>query len=401
MKIRFLIMNGYTVGGTVRTTLNTAAALARRHGHDVEIVSVYRRRATPYLPVDPAVTLRTLTDDAPEARRSRDADRRAGAVVRRRVENALAARPSRLVDRDEFRYDNFNLLTDAHLVRYIRSVRDGVLIGTRPALNLMIARFGRPGVLRIGQEHLYLGRHRKALRRQIRRHYPKLDVVAALTEHDAHDYQALVGGRTRIVRVPNAVPDVGGHRAHGDSKVVVSAGRLSIQKGFDRLIPAFAQVAAKHPDWTLKIFGSGKDADMLQSTIDELGMRDNIRLMGYTKRLQAQMAKSAIYVMSSRFEGFPMVLLEAMACGLPVVSFACRNGPRDLIDNDVNGLLVDNGDIDGLAAAIITLIEDPDRRRTFGQRALEVSDHYHIEDIADQWNLILRQEAAARAAATR
>jgi glycosyltransferase involved in cell wall biosynthesis len=398
VKIRFLIMNAYGMGGTIRTTHNTAATLARR-GHDVEIVSVYRRRNTSFLPVDPTVPVRALSDEAPEVRQEPDRNRRPVAVARRRVEEMLEARPSRLIDPEENRYSNFNLLTDARLLRFLRSVRDGVLVSTRPGLNLAVARFGRPEVVRVGQEHLHLAHHSRPLRRAIKKHYPSLDVVAPLTERDARDYRRLLGTSTRVIAMPNAVPDVGGARAHGDSKVVLAAGRLAVQKGFDRLIPAFAAVAAKHPDWTLKIFGSGPKKAELQRQIDDLGMRDRIRLMGYTRNLYGEMAESAIYVMSSRFEGFPMVLLEAMGCGLPVVSFDFRNGPEDLIEHDVSGLLVPRRDVDALAAALIKLIEDPQRRRAFGARGLEIAARYQIDEIAARWEQIFRQELAVREAA--
>jgi glycosyltransferase involved in cell wall biosynthesis len=399
LKIRFLIMNAYALGGTIRTTHNSAAALARR-GHAVEIVSVYRRRDDVQLPVDPAVTIRSLVDDAPEARARRDRSRRPGTIARRRVEDMLEARPSRLIDAEDFRYDTFNLLTDVHLLRFIRSVRDGVLVGTRAGLNLAIARFARPEVVRLAQEHLYLAIYNEQMRESIAQHYPRLDVLAALTERDARDYRRLLGTGTRVIRVPNAVTDTHGARADHDSKVVIAAGRLVRQKGFERLVSAFATVAAKHPDWTLKIFGEGDKQEELQQQIDDLGMQEHIRLMGFITDVHAEMARAAIYVMSSRFEGFPMVLLEAMGCGMPVVSFRCPNGPEDLIEHDVSGLLVRKGDVDGLAAAIIKLIEDPERRRAFGARALAEAQHYHIDEIAGRWERIFRQELAVKAATT-
>jgi glycosyltransferase involved in cell wall biosynthesis len=301
-----------------------------------------------------------------------------------------------LIPPTEFRYANFNRLTDARLLRFVRGVRDGILVSTRPGLNLVVAQYGRPEVVRIGQEHLYLSIYKKPLREAIRQHYPRLDLVAALTERDARDYRRLLGTGTRVVRMPNAVTHVRSAPAGSDSKVVIAVGRLVRQKGFDRLIPAFAKVVAAHPDWTLKIFGAGPLHDDLQRQIDDLGMRDHIRLMGFTDDVHGEMAKASLYVLSSRFEGFPMVLLEAMGCGMPVVAFRCPNGPEDLIEHDVSGLLVPTGDVDGLGAAISQLIEDPERRRMFAARALEVAGHYQIDEIAARWEQLFHQELAVR-----
>ena len=163
-----------------------------------------------------------------------------------------------------------------------------------------------------------------------------------LTERDAEDYRAVLGGRVRVVRVPNAARDPGTRRA-GDAKVVVAAGRLTRQKGFDLLVDAYAQVAHRYPDWQLHIYGSGEERGRLLAQIHRLGLERQVRLMGYSGTLSEQLSQAALYVMSSRVEGFPMVLLEAMAVGLPVVSFDCPNGPADLVRQGTNGVLVRAG----------------------------------------------------------
>ena len=394
MKVYFLIMNAYSTGGTIRTTFTTASALAEHH--DVEIVSVYRRRNEPRFDLDPRVRLRALSDESPERRQRLASDRRPHRQLQRLLTHWLRWRPSRLIFKGDVRHPNFSLLTDVKLYRFLRSVRDGVLISTRPGLNLAVARWARPGVVRVAQEHLYVARYKPPLRERISRHYPHLDMVSALTERDAEDYRSLLGDSTRIVCMPNAVPDNVGARASGDSKVVISAGRLTRQKGFDRLIPAFAKVAAEHPGWKLRIFGSGELREQLQKQIDDLELQDNVELMGFTDQLYQEMSGAAMYVMSSRFEGFPMVLLEAMGCGLPVVSFDCPNGPRDLVTEGVDGLIVDNGDIDGLTAAISTLISDDERRQTMGRAALKTAEQYASGVLGAKWERLLTELAAGK-----
>lgn len=395
MKIRFLIANGYPAGGTIRTTINTANALSAR-GHDVEIVSVLRRRNLPAFSIDPEVRMRPLVDTSEAAaRHSRWLE--PFATKRDALRERLLARPSVLIHKTDVRYSTFNLYSDIALLRFLRSVKDGVLVGTRPALNLAIARFVRPSVIRIGQEHLHRDKHRPNLKASFMKYYPRLDAFTTLTPADAVAYRQMLGHNARILSMPNAAPDMGGVRAALDNKIVVAAGRLTRQKGFDMLIPAFAEVAAKHPDWQLQIYGGGERRPELESRIADLDVGDNVKLMGFTKRLPQKFGEASLYVLSSRFEGFPMVLLEAMMCGLPPVAFDCPTGPRDLIEHGTDGLIVPFGDIDALAAAIIELIEDTERRKAFGARAYEkAQQQYTTPAIAERWEQLFDDIARRR-----
>ena len=390
MKIRYLINNAYASGGTVRTTLNMANGLSRR-GHDVEIISLRRLRDDPLYPVDPDVRLRPLVDQTEEPGPT-GVTGRGGAALRQ----TMIDRPSRLAHRQDSRYDTFNLYGDVQLLRVLRSVRDGVLVGTRPALNLAVARYARKSVVRVGQEHVHLSRREAELRDAIRRYYPRLDALTALTPSDAREYQRLLGDTQRVVAIPNAAPDMGGVRAPLDSKVVIAAGRLTAAKGFGMLIRAFAKVVAKHPDWTLHIFGEGDKEAALRSRIEGLGLGDNVLLKGFTQQLPQEMGKASIYALSSKFEGFPMVLLEAMMCGLPPVAFDCPTGPRDLIDNGTDGLLVPHLNVKRLARGIITLIEDPQRRVAMGAAAYEKAQQFGTPVLAQRWEELFEQAAQRR-----
>jgi glycosyltransferase involved in cell wall biosynthesis len=389
MKIRFLLMNAFAVGGTIRTTFTTSGELAAL-GHDVEIMSVFRRRADTALPVPEGVTLKFLAD------------------LRKDVvpylppqQRRLAEQPTRLMSSNDFRYPNFNLLTDVRLARYIRSVRDGVLVGTRPSINLAVALLASPSVVRVGQDHMNLASYNNALRNQIASIYPRLDIVSTLTEGDAEAYRRHLGGGTRVECMPNGVPDIGGHRAVLDEKVVVAAGRLGRQKGFDRLLRSWARVIGDHPGWQLKIFGSGVDMKPLRRQIRRLGIEDSAQMMGFTSNLHEEMSRASLYVMSSRKEGFPMVLLEAMAVGLPVVSFDCPTGPRDIIREGVDGHVVPEGDVDALAAAMGGLMGDPERRKAYGRAAVEGARRYDIAAITRRWEELFEEIAAEKGDAGR
>lgn len=385
MIIRFVLMNGYAVGGTIRTTFTTAAELAKRH--DVEIASVYCMRDKPSFPRPKGVRLIGLTD-----LRKERMERLAGHWgPRARFQTWAAGRRSHLMSSHDFRHPTFNLLTDLNLLRYLLPLRDGIVIGTRPAINLAIAHVVSPSVVRVGQDHMNLGAYNPGLRAQIAAVYPKLDLVSTLTEGDADDYRAHLGGRTRVECMPNGVPDLGTRRAALDNKVVVAAGRMGSQKGFDRLLPVWAQVAEDHPDWELRIWGGGKGIGKLRRQAEELGIAGSAHVMGFTNRLHDEFANSSLYVMSSRKEGFPMVLLEAMGVGLPVVSYDCPTGPRDIIREGVDGYVVPDGDGDALAAALRRLMGDPEKRKAFGAAAVEGAARYDIGAIAGRWERLLAE----------
>jgi glycosyltransferase involved in cell wall biosynthesis len=376
-------MNAFTVGGTVRTSFTTAGALAER-GHDVEVVSVTRRNDAPALEVPPGVRLRALTDLRENG-------------IKGRGRRWAAEQPSRVISPHDFRHPRFNLLTDANLLRFLLSLRDGVVVGTRPGINLAIARLVAPGVVTVGQDHLNLKQYNPSLRGQIRSAYPRLSLVTSLTEGDAAAYRKLLGDGVRVECVPNGVPVSGRPRATPEAKVVVAAGRLSKQKGFDRLLRIWPGVVERHPDWELRIYGEGRARRKLERIIAKLGIGDSARLMGFAPRLHEEMARASVFVLSSRVEGFPMVLLEAMSVGLPIVSFNCPTGPRDVVREGIDGHVVPNGDGRALAAALSGLMADADRRRAFGAAAAEGILRYDVDTIAGRWEGLFDELAASTA----
>ncbi|HEX5619129.1 MAG TPA: glycosyltransferase family 4 protein [Solirubrobacteraceae bacterium] len=391
-KIRFLLMNAYTVGGTIRTTFTMAEELAKR-GHDVEIISVYRlRQSDPAIRVPPGVRLRNLTD-LTKANKERLA---AGRDPVSRLRSWLVRRPSKLISSNDYRYENFNRLTDVNLLRFLASVKDGILISTRPGLNLLVARLAPGHVVRVGQDHVNLTSYLTGLRVQMKLFYPRLDMVTALTPATAAKYRKMLPKKVRVECFPNAVPDMNGARAELDAKVVIAAGRLTRQKGFDRLLPAWREVAKRHPDWKLVIYGKGREHEALQSQIDELGIGTSARLAGYTSELHEELARASLYVMTSREEGFPMVLIEAMGVGLPVVSVDCNTGPREIITDGVDGYVVPEEDQAALVARMTELMDDPAKRRAFGEAARHVGETYEVSTIADRLEAALAELVAKK-----
>ncbi|WP_118082852.1 glycosyltransferase family 4 protein [Streptomyces sp. CC0208] len=382
MKISFLLHNAYAIGGTITTTFNLAQALAERH--EVEIVSVLRHRELPNFVLDPRVSLRPLVD------------------LRQEKDHPLHQRPAQVFPRSEYRYGQYSELTDQRIAEALATIDADAVIGTRPGLNVHLAGQAPPQVARIGQEHLTLDNHSPRLRTALRRAYRGLDVLTTVTEADAAAYRRrmrLPG--VRVEALPNSVPDPGLPAADGSAKVVVAAGRLVPVKRYDLLVEAFAAVAAEHPDWQLRIYGKGEEQDRLRRLITDLGLWNNVFLMGAAAPMEAEWVKGSIGAATSDFEPFGMTIVEAMRCGLPVVSTDCPHGPAEIIADRVDGRLVPVGDRDALAAALLELVGDAELRRRMGRAALENARRFAPGPVVEQAERLIAEAVSARRAGRR
>jgi glycosyltransferase involved in cell wall biosynthesis len=279
---------------------------------------------------------------------------------------------------------------DLMLVRALRR-RTGFLITTRAGYNLMAAQLRPPGLILIGQEHMNLARQPRPLREEMRRVYGHLHVLTVLTDADRAAYEEWLGGVVSVVRVPNGIQTAGAARCDPSSRTVLSAGRLTPQKGYDMLIAAWAQLAAGHPDWRLLICGAGPKRPRLEGLVEQHGLGEVVTIAPPSKQLAREMERASVYALSSRFEGLPLVLLEAMAHGMAVVSFDCPTGPADLIDHGRNGLLVPPRDVGALAAALARMMESEELRRSCGAAAVETAQRYGVDAIGAMWDSLLER----------
>lgn len=350
MKISFLIHNGYGIGGTIRTTFNLAQALSGRH--EVEIVSVLRHREKPAFTLDPRVRIRHLVD------------------LRHEQDHPRHRTPATVFPASESRYGQYSALTDERIAGHLRSLEADVVVGTRPGLNVHLAREAPERLVRVAQEHLTLDSHPPGLRNDLRRVYPALDALTTVTEADAAAFRRrmrLPG--VRIEPLPNCIPDPDIEPVDGSSRYVIAAGRLVRMKRYDLLIEAFAKVAAERPDWKLRIYGNGAERERLRGLIGDLGLYNHVFLMGAASPIEAEWAKGSICAVTSEFEAFGMTIVEAMRCGLAVVSADCPLGPPEIIEDGVDGVLVPSGDRDALASALLRVIGDDGLRRSLGAAA--------------------------------
>ncbi len=369
--ITFLMYDALGRGGVARTVTNLASLLAEHR--DVRVISLFRRRGVEAgFPMDPRVSLEFLVDlRTPPNRRQR----------------MLVRRPTRL--RPAPGEERFSLLTDRRLSRRLRSLDGGCLVSTRPSLHLAATRWAAPGVRLVGQEHGTFPTRMASPRDTLLLDevVPRLDAYVVLTQGDADAYRRrLPGMTTRVERIANALPwPLPREAAALDSKVIVAAGRLTKPKAFGRMIAAFDPVARAHPDWQLHIYGTGPQQALLERLIRTRGLQSQVALKGHVRDFQAVLQSGSMFALASRTEGFSMVLIEAMSTGLPVVSFDCPTGPREIIDNGKNGLLVPDGDIAGFTSALSCLVEDEDLRRRTGLRAQDSARAYSPDVIVEEW----------------
>jgi glycosyltransferase involved in cell wall biosynthesis len=227
-----------------------------------------------------------------------------------------------------------------------------------------------------------------------RRLYPKAYGLVTMTEGALAYFPPAMRRHSWVI--PNAVDLPRSWSNQRGGNVLTAVGRLTDQKGFDLLLEAFAKIEQSFPAWRLVIWGEGEDRAKLEEKRRALGLDDRVFLPGITQRPVQWVETADVFVLSSRYEGWGIVLLEAMAAALPVVSFDCEWGPRAMVNDGVDGMLVPNGDVDGLASALKTVLGDADLRKRLGARAAESAERYRPERVLAEWDGVIRQALADR-----
>jgi len=227
--------------------------------------------------------------------------------------------------------------------------------------------------------------------------YPHASVVLALTE-ESREWLIRNCPGSNVAVIPNAVqfPLLDGDSCFDpdqilpeNRRIILAVGRLAPQKGFDMLVKAFGQIASSHSGWDLVILGEGEERKNLLSEISNMGLSNRIFLPGAAGNISQWYERADLFVMSSRFEGFPCTLIEAMAHRLAVVSFDCDTGPRDIIRHEIDGVLVTSGDVPALASILSQLIKDEVLLKRYATQAVEVRDRFSMDRILNLWDEVI------------
>ncbi|WP_291600464.1 glycosyltransferase family 4 protein [Bacteroides sp.] len=370
IRIAYCIPALYYPSGMERVLILKANYLAC-HGYEVHIILTDGGDKPPYFPLDPSVRLHQLDIDFEEPYRYVFPLRVWLYRVRMRIlkkklnECLCALKPDITVSLLRRDINVINRMTDGSLkmgeIHFDRMHYRNFNVSWLPSrLNACIER-----------------RWMNSLIQELR----QLSKFVVLTHEDAAFWPEL----QNVHVIPNPVPFFPDTVSDCSNKQVIAMGRYVAQKGFDRLISAWRMVVDRHPDWTLRIYGDGHLRERLQLQVEDLKLTDSCFLERSISDVVSKFCESSISVLSSRFEGFGLVIVEAMSCGIPVVAYTCHCGPRDIITDGKDGILVSEGDIAGLAEGISRLIEDEELRRKMGKEARRRAADYRMEVIGAQW----------------
>lgn len=351
-------------GGAERTASVLASAWAAQ-GNDVTLITLTQDDAPAYA-LHPAVRLRQLRLLRGAAKNPLHGAVRQLNCVRALHQNLIASTPDLIISFMEVS----NILT----LLAARGMPAPVVITehTHPAFH-------------------YIGWHWQILRRLF---YHRAGTLVCMTHAVLSWFQKRIKVNGYVIPNPvEAVPMRAGAEVspRGEEKTVIAMGRLSREKGFDLLLEAFSRIAGRHPDWQLKIVGDGLLRSELETQATRLNLGCRVQFTGTISNPYPVLRSADLFVFSSRFEGFGNALCEAMACGLPVISFDCPSGPREIIRDDVDGLLVPREDITALATTMDRLMSDPQERVRLASRAPEITERFGLNRVLGLWGQLFEQ----------
>ncbi len=354
MKLVFFLSDITKVGGIERVTAILTEGLIQTNNYSIEIASLFHGRKLPNYNISDNIPITYL------------------------VNSHHGKKPH------SFKRA-LKMLSNISAVRkYFKNCDCDFVIAQSFPLALMMWLSGFNPKKIIAVEHVYAWYYGKPLQILRKFIYKQFVQVVVLTNSDKKYFikQGLIGNVTVI---PNPVELINHKKSTSPLKKIIGIGRLVYQKGFDNLIPAFKKIHDKYPEWQLEIFGDGPLHDKLQSIIDDNHLNTAVHLRGISNNISEELSNSYAFILPSRFEGFPMVLIEAMNQGVPCISYNCPNGPADIVKDKLNGLLIKNQDIESMIDSLEWLINHPNERQKMSTFAPESVQEFSKKIVIRKW----------------
>ncbi|WP_239710426.1 MULTISPECIES: glycosyltransferase [unclassified Mammaliicoccus] len=345
----FLVHNIYHMGGTTKSISNLANILSEK-GHKVKIISVFKANQKPYFDLHEKIEIKPIIEYNKTVKGLTN-------IFMNRLNKFTPLLKPKIIHPSEPGLHQFSNYIEKQIIREIKNVHTDIIVGTRTSYNILVADYGPSDVLKIGMEHMYLHAHNEQYQKSILESYNKLDLVTTLTNEDKMDYQQGLS-ETKVIIVPNILKETKYDIAK--QNVITAAGRFEQEKGFDLLIESInhIQETMRKYDYQLEIYGDGQEKEHYKKMIQQYGISDIAQLKPTTNQLSKILASSKITAVPSRVEGFGLVILEAMYQSNIVVSYKGCYGPEFLIDNKVNGYLIEQQDIKRYGNQLAYIIEN-------------------------------------------
>lgn len=278
------------------------------------------------------------------------------------------------------------------LIKTINTIRPNTVIGISiNKLNVCLSIcsfFFRPQINLIASDHISFNSSGKFIKLLKKIFYKKYNHIVLLTNDDRIIYQNM--GFKNIITIPNisSYSPVDVTPVLKREKIILSIGRLAYQKGFDRLLNIWSQIYFKYPEWKVLIIGEGEDEQMLKGIIEQYP-NFSCQILHFTKEIVEFYSNAQIYALTSRFEGLPMVLIEALSYGCPIISYDCQTGPKDIVIDNNNGFLIEDANESDFVRQLMTMIESDSLREKFHKEALIMRKKFERDSIINEWQTII------------
>ncbi|MDO4283012.1 MAG: glycosyltransferase family 4 protein [Clostridia bacterium] len=370
-KITFLMLH-LNYGGIEKQVSTLVNSLADQY--EIEIISLYNILGKPFYKLDSRIKVRYIFDYGPNHKE----------IVQALKKFQVKKLFSELKKGLKILYTKF-----FRIGKIVDELDTDILISSRIEFSKQIK---RKDIVVISQEHSYINTNQ--YKRKVKKSFKNVDYLIVMTERARELYETWFREcreRPRVVLIPNMISDYHGEGTNLHNKQIISVGRLEPVKDFTSLINVYSIIEKKHPDWCLKIIGEGSQREKLEKQILSLGLKDKVILTGRltSDEIEHELDHSSIFLLTSKSESFSLVIVEAMAHNVPCVSYDIDVGPREIITNKEDGILVDDRNENQMAEEACMLIEDSVKRVEFGTKARKTAEKFFVSNISKEWKEFL------------